>query len=80
MEDKDKKIEIKTPLEHKPHFSNSVQVNVSDEEVILQFMFIRPNTTQGTLISEMVLTPQHAIRLQKSLDDTIKKHFTKNLK
>ena len=80
MENEKKELQVNASAEHKPTFSNAVQINVSNEEVVLQFMFVRPNTTQGNLVSEVVLTPQHAIRLQKSLDDTVKKHFTKEIK
>lgn len=72
-------IQVNVKGDHMPVFSNSVQINVSDEEVVLQFLFVRRNTNQGTLVSEVVLTPQHAIKLQRALDDTIKKHFTKHL-
>ena len=73
------KIEVKVPEKHIPVFANSVQINVANEEVVLQFLFVRRNTDQATLISEVVLTPQHAIKFVKALDETIKKHFTKHL-
>lgn len=81
MEDnkEQKQIQVQMSPEHKPFFSNSVQINVSNDSVVLQFLFIRPNATQATLISEVVLTPKHAINFQKSLDATIKQHFTKHL-
>ena len=72
-------VQVKVSDTHKPSFSNSAQINVSDDEVILQFLYVRRNTGQGTLMSEIVLTPQHAIKFQKALDDTLKKHFTKHL-
>lgn len=62
-----------------PLFSNSVQISVSNEEVAFQFLYIRRNTNQGVLQSEIILTPQHAIAFQKALDETIQKHFTKHL-
>jgi hypothetical protein len=70
---------VLVPPDHKPVFSNSVQVNVNAEEVTLQFLFVRPNTTQAILVSEIILTPQHAIRLKSALDDTIKRKFTDHL-
>lgn len=82
MDDKpvaQKQLQIKVPDSHSPTFANSAQINVTNEEVVLQFVFVRPNTTQGTMVSEIVLTPSHAIKLQKALDDTIKKHFTKHI-
>ena len=74
-----KQIQVQTSPDHKPVFSNSVQISVSDDSVVPQFLFIRPNAAQATLISEVVLTPKHAINFQKSLDTTIKQHFTKHL-
>lgn len=60
-------------------YANSVKVNVTDEEVILQFAMIRADEGRGVLVSELVLSPKHAIRFQKALDDTLKKHFTRHL-
>ena len=67
------------PANHRPVFSNMAQIAVSNEEVTLQFFFARPNADNSTLVGEIVLTPQHAMRFQKALDETIKKHFTKHL-
>ena len=79
MPEENKQIQVKVKEGHTPSFANSVQINVADEEVVLQFLFVRRNTNQATLVSEVVLTPQHAIKFGKALDDTIKKHFTKHL-
>jgi hypothetical protein len=62
-----------------PAFSNATQVSVSDDSVVLQFAFVRPNSPTGKLIAEVVLSPKHAISFSRSLDTTIKKHFTRNL-
>ena len=75
-----KQLHVKMPENHIPTFANSVQINVANEEVTLQFVFVRPNTNQGTMVSEIIITPQHAIKLQKALDSTIKQHFTKHIK
>lgn len=75
-----KQLHVKMPENHIPTFANSVQINVTNEEVTLQFVFVRPNTNQGTMVSEIIITPQHAIKLQKALDSTIKQHFTKHIK
>lgn len=75
-----KQLQVKIPEGHIPTFANSVQINVANEEVTLQFVFVRPNTNQGTMVSEVIITPQHAIKFQKALDGTIKQHFTKHIK
>jgi len=67
------------PSDAKPGFSNATQVTVSDDSVVLQFAYLRPNATAGQLVSEIVLTPKHAIEFSKALDATIKKHFTRHL-
>lgn len=78
-EKNEQQIQIKVRDDQSPIFANSAQINVSDEEVSLQFLYVRRNTNQGNLMSEIILTPQHAIKFQKALDETIKKHFTKHL-
>ncbi len=74
-----KNIQITTSPDAKPSYANSVKVHVTDEEVILQFAMIRAEEGRGVLVSEIVLSPKHAIRFQKALDDTLKKHFTRHL-
>jgi hypothetical protein len=74
-----KQITIAMPPDTKAAFSNATQVTVSDDSVIIQFAYVRPNTTAGQLISELVLSPKHAIEFSRALDATIKQHFTRHL-
>lgn len=74
-----KQIQISVAPDAKPTYANSVRVNVTDEEVMLQFALVRADEGRGVLVSEIVLAPKHAIRFQKALDDTLKKHFTRHL-
>lgn len=74
-----KQISIAIPQEAKPTFSNATQVTVSDDSVVIQFAYVRPETTSGQLIAEIVLSPKHAIDFSRALDATIKKHFTRHL-
>lgn len=62
-----------------PMFSNATQVSVSDDSVVLQFAYVRPNAPSGKLLAEVVLSPKHAINFSRALDTTIKKHFTRHL-
>lgn len=78
MEEK-KQVQIAVAGDAKPSFSNATQITVNNDSVTLQFAYVRPNADQGQLMSEIVLTPKHAIDFQKALDATIKKHFTKHL-
>lgn len=75
----EKRINISIPAEATPSFSNATQVTVSDDSVVLQFAYVRPDTASGQLISEIVLSPKHAIDFSRSLDATIKQHFTRHL-
>jgi hypothetical protein len=72
--------EIKVAAEDTaPMFSNATQVSVSDDSVIFQFAYVRPNAPAGKLLAEVILSPKHAINFSRSLDSTIKKHFTRHL-
>lgn len=73
-----KQVSISVPQSTAPAFSNATQVTVSDDAVVLQFAYVRPETT-GQLIAEIVLSPKHAIDFSRALDTTIKKHFTRHL-
>ncbi len=70
---------VTMPADAKPSFSNATQVTVSDDSVVIQFAYLRPNAPAGQLVAEIVLTPKHAIQFSKALDATIKKHFTRHL-
>lgn len=74
-----KPIAITIPADASPSFSNATQVTVSDDSVVLQFAYVRPDSTSGQLISEVVLSPKHAIDFSRALDTTIKQHFTRHL-
>lgn len=74
-----KPIPVVIPPEALPSFANATQVTVSDDSVVVQFAYVRPGSASGKLISEIVLTPKHAINFSRSLDATIKKHFTRHL-
>lgn len=75
----EKHVQIAVAPDTKPAYVNTIKINVTDEEVVLQCAFVRPQEARGVLISELVLSPKHAIRFQKALDDTLKKHFTRHL-
>ena len=79
MNEVQKQIQISIAPDHRPTYANSVKINVTDEEVMLQFALVRPDEGRGQLVSEMVLSPKHAMRFQKALDETLKKHFTRHL-
>jgi len=75
-----KHITIKIPETAVPAFSNATQVTVSDDSVVIQFAYVRPDTVSGLLVTEIVLSPKHAIDFSRALDTTIKEHFTRHLR
>ncbi len=76
---KQKQISIVLPTDAKAEFVNATQVTVSDDAVLIQFAYVRPNSETGQLVSEIALSPKHAIEFSRALDATIKQHFTRHL-
>ncbi len=74
-----KPVSVVIPADAKPTFSNTTQITVSDDSVVMQFAYVRPNTPTGQLIAEIIMSPKHAIDFSRALDATIKKHFTRHL-
>lgn len=74
-----KPVSVIIPEDARPIFSNTTQITVSDDSVVMQFAYVRPNVSSGQLISEIVMSPKHAIEFSRALDATIKKHFTRHL-
>jgi ssRNA-specific RNase YbeY (16S rRNA maturation enzyme) len=79
MEEQKKEIKIQIPNDLRTTYANSVKINVTDEEVMLQFAFVKVEQGTGSLVGDIVLSPKHAMRFQKALDETLKKHFTRHL-
>ncbi len=75
----DRNITITNPRNEPPTFSNATQVTVADDSVVIQFAYVRPDSADGQLIAEVVLSPKHAIDFSRALDATIKQHFTRHL-
>ena len=59
-------------------YSNLAIINHSVSEFVLDFICIMPGTTKNKVKSRIIITPQHAKRLSKALNDNIvrfeKKH------
>jgi hypothetical protein len=77
--ERDNPIAITIPTDTNPLFTNATQVSVSSDAVIIQFAYVRPNSTSGQLLAEIILSPKHAIDFSRALDTTIKQHFTRHL-
>lgn len=75
--EKNKPTELKIIVPEKvqsPVFSNVAQVHATEREVIIDFAFVQPNTAEGTVVSRIALTPQHAISLKDVLLNTLKRY------
>ncbi len=70
----DGQIEIQLPEEEAPGtYSNLVMISHSGSEFILDFISVMPGVPKAKVVKRMVLTPDHAKRLSKALNQNIKK-------
>ena len=58
-------------------YSNLVVINHSSSEFILDFVSIMPGSPKNKVKSRIIITPQHAKKLAKALNDNINR-FEKN--
>ena len=54
-------------------YSNLAIINHSQSEFVMDFVTIMPGVPKSKVKSRIVLTPQHANRLLKALNDNIKR-------
>lgn len=59
-------------------YSNLAVITHSQSEFILDFIRIMPGVPKAKVKSRVVLTPEHAKRLLKALQDNIQKFETQN--
>jgi uncharacterized protein (DUF1778 family) len=75
-EDKNKKKQINIELDEKVAegiYSNLAIINHSVSEFVVDFVSIMPGTPKSKVKSRIILTPQHAKRLMKALNDNVKR-------
>ena len=53
-------------------YSNLVISNYSQEEFVMDFLFLQPQSNKGKVRSRMVMTPANAKRLATSLDTLVR--------
>ncbi|MCF6296147.1 MAG: DUF3467 domain-containing protein [Flavobacteriaceae bacterium] len=73
---KQKKGQINIELDEKIAegiYSNLAIINHSVSEFVLDFVSIMPGTPKSKVKSRIILTPQHAKRLVKALNDNVKR-------
>ncbi|MCD7971744.1 MAG: DUF3467 domain-containing protein [Candidatus Azobacteroides sp.] len=55
-------------------YSNLAIISHSSSEFVLDFIRIMPNIPKAKVKSRVILTPEHAKRLQMALEDNIRKY------
>ncbi len=55
-------------------YSNLAIISHSNSEFIVDFIRMLPNVPKAKVKSRIILTPQHAKRLLKALNDNVKKY------
>ena len=59
-------------------YSNLAIINHSVSELIVDFISMMPGAPKATVKSRIILTPQHAKRLQKALSENIQRFENAN--
>ena len=55
-------------------YSNLVVVHHNAEEFTLNFVYIFPTMPQGKLVASLIVTPRHAKRLVRALQENIQRY------
>lgn len=55
-------------------YSNLVVVHHNAEEFTLNFIYIFPTLPQGKLVASMIMSPTHAKRLLRALEENVKRY------
>ena len=77
-EKKEKKIKVRCPEDLiNGVYSNLGMANFSEEEFILDFMFLQPGGESGDVRSRIILHPKHVKRLVEMLYDNLDKYQQK---
>jgi hypothetical protein len=69
------KLNIELPEEQaEGTYSNLAIITHSPSEFVLDFIRIMPGMPKAKVQSRIIITPQHAKRLMRALDDNVKKY------
>lgn len=55
-------------------YSNLVVVHHNAEEFTLNFIYVFPSVPQGKLVASMIITPMHAKRLMRALEENVARY------
>lgn len=59
-------------------YSNLAIISHSNQEFVLDFVRMMPNVPKAKVKSRIILSPSHAKRLMKALEENIKKYETQH--
>ena len=57
-------------------YANLAMINHNAEEFTLNFIYIFPNVPQGKLMASIIVSPGHAKRLMRALEENIGRYET----
>jgi len=57
-------------------YSNLAMIHHNAEEFTMNFIYVFPNVPQGKLVSSIILSPGHAKRLLRALNENIGRYET----
>ena len=57
-------------------YSNLAMINHNAEEFTLNFIYVFPNVPQGKLLASVIVSPGHAKRLLRALEENIGRYET----
>src|ERR1700686_34293 len=55
-------------------FCNLVMAHHNAEEFTLHFIYVFPNVPQGKLVSSVIVTPGHAKRILRALEENVRRY------
>ena len=55
-------------------YANLVVIHHNAEEFTLNFVYVFPSVPQGKLVSSMIITPSHAKRLMRALQENVTRY------
>jgi len=55
-------------------YSNLAMINHNSEEFTMNFIYLFPNVPQGKLLASIILSPGHAKRLLRALEENINRY------
>jgi hypothetical protein len=59
-------------------YSNLVMIHHHVEEFTLNFVYVFPNGTQGKLLTSVIVSPGHAKRILRALEENIARYEAQN--